>query len=139
MLAHSLSQRQYVDIPVERLRKTYGSRQEMPLDTVLILGCHEAADIRIEPLETEQLLGRLHCLWEEEQDELMAAYRRFRFAFPGVSSSILEQAAGKRQQLLREYLAGTNAYHVHHPPGVDLDRLFDTLARVVSPACSLSH
>lgn len=90
---------------------------------------HEAANVRVEPLEPATAARRVANASRYEDLPLLGHYLGYRFAFPdGDGVSLVEEAPARRERLLVRALAGVRAYEVRHPRAVDLGTLHDAMA-----------
>jgi hypothetical protein len=126
-----LKRQQYVHLPP---RRTFGE-SACPLtgrlDRLFFVMSHATADLTVRPMDAREIARRMVFSLQEERAELLACYYKFRFAFPRKSNELIEQAEALQLELLRQLLAGKEAYAVHHPYPVAIPALF----QAISPYC----
>lgn len=99
-------------------------------ECVLFLVGHERREIVVEPIDPSDVAERMCFSLAEEEQQLAACYRKFRFAFPRNRSELLERAPSLRSELLHAALRGRPAFEVRHPHPVSLTALYRALERV---------
>jgi hypothetical protein len=111
-------------------RKLFGERMG-PLsgsfDKVIFVTSHASSEVRVEPVDPQEIAQRMLFSLEYERQNLLADYLKFRFAFPERQSLLIEQATALERELLPRALAGKDAYTVYHPYPVSLPALYDAI------------
>jgi hypothetical protein len=127
--ATALLKRQlYVDVPPQRLFGGLGT-MAASFDRLFFLMSHEIDDITVQPIDPSEVARRMAFSLQHESLDLTAAYLKFRFAFPDVSSYLVDHAAALERDALARTLAGKQAFVVQHPYPVSLSALFDAMKR----------
>jgi hypothetical protein len=123
-----LKRQQHVDVDPERLFGRLGT-MTAPFDRLFFLVGHERSEVTVEPIEPSEVARRMAFSLQHEGLELMAAYLKYRFAFPDASSYLVDHAAALQRDALIRVLAGKPAFVVHHPYPVSLSALFESMQR----------
>jgi len=121
----------YVDIPPERL---FGGRlgpMSGSFDQVYFVMSDESTDVRVEPMEPQEVARRMVFSLLYENQHFMAYYMRFRFAFPEAANPFIEGAEELQRRLLLRLLEGKPTYAVYHPYPAPIAALF----HAISPFC----
>ncbi len=111
-------------------RKLFGDgfkTQSGTLDRLLLLVSHESPAVIVEPIDAQQVAGRIVFSLQEERSRLMSYYRKFRFAFPDKMNPLLEQADRLHRAMLARVLADKRAYAVYHPYPMNIPALFEAI------------
>jgi hypothetical protein len=120
-----------VDIPPEKLfGKTVGATAGHP-DKVFFVATHESPEIRVEPIDPNEIVQRMVFSLQEERAEFLSYYQKFRFAFPQSSNPFIDQIEETQRRILTNVLVGKEAYAVYHPYPFSLPKLF----QVTHPYC----
>jgi len=122
----------HLDLPPEKLfgkmvRTTKGNP-----DKVFFVASGDGPQITVQPVNPQEIVERMVFSLQEERREFLSYYRRFRFAFPECSSSLIDQAEEIQRKILTKVMAGKEAYSVYHPYPVSLPELFE----VTRPYCA---
>lgn len=96
----------------------------------LTLSC-DAADVRVERAEPDEVAERVVFSLRQEQSELMSCYTKFRYAFPGACNPWIESSEAMQREVLKRALAGKETYVVTHPYPVSIPVLQKALAPFV--------
>jgi hypothetical protein len=123
-----LKRQQYVDVDPERLFGRLGT-MTAPFDRLFFLVGHERSEVTVEPIDPSEVARRMVFSLQHEGLELMAAYLKYRFAFPDASSYLVDHAAALQRDALTRVLAGKPAFVVYHPYPVSLSALFESMQR----------
>ncbi len=126
-LAPLLREQLRVDVPPARLFAANGSAGARP-DLFLFVASHESPEVLVRPIDPGEVARRMVFSLQEEQEPLSAAYRRFRFAFPGSRNDVLERSRELQERALARALEGKRAFELLHPYPVSLPRLFEAAA-----------
>ena len=105
------------------------------LDAAVLMLSHDSPDIVTDLAAPTELSGRMAASLAEERAPLLAHYRQFRFAFPDLSSALVESAEAREAALLARLFDGRRCARVSHPYPCDLSALGDAVlsaARAVS-------
>jgi hypothetical protein len=125
-LAAGIDRHRYVDRPAADWLGQQLQPRTAPLDTILLVGTHDARDIQVTRLGTEEAKRRLIVLQDEDQEDLTWAYRRWAYAMSD-PSAWLADFEEKRSVLLDQLIEGKAVYAVDHPEEVNLIDLFQEL------------
>ncbi|MGH2570205.1 MAG: hypothetical protein ACRDGR_03200 [bacterium] len=96
-------------------------------DKVFWMASHEMPDIVVEPVDPRDVAHRMVFSLQEERTDLLAAYRRFRFAFPDRRNELLESAEELQRSALLHVLDRKETYAVWHPYPVSIAALFEAM------------
>jgi hypothetical protein len=129
-LAPLLSRQLFVDIEPERLFGHVGE-QSAPFDRLFFLMSSDAPDIAVEPVDPLEVGERMVFSLQHERLDFMAAFLKYRFAFPAAANPFIEQVEELERTALARALAGKPAFVVHHPYPCSLEALFGAM----SPYC----
>ena len=122
----------HLDLPPEKLfGKRVGTTKGNP-DKVFFVGNHDRPQITVQPVNPQEIVERMVFSLQEERREFFSYYRKFRFAFPEVSNSLIDQAEEIQRKILAKVMAGKEAYSVYHPYPFSLPELFE----VTRPYCA---
>jgi hypothetical protein len=129
-LAPILKRQLFVDVDPEVL---FGrlETQSAPFDRLFLLMSHEAPDITVEPVDPVEVGERMVFSLQHERLDFLAAYLKFRFAFPKAANSFIEQAEELQRSALRRAFVRKPCFAVRHPYPFSLDALFEAM----SPYC----
>jgi hypothetical protein len=129
-LAPLLGRQHFVDLEPERLFGSAGA-QSAAFDRLFFLMSAEAPDIAVEPVDPQDVAQRMAFSLQHERLEFLAAYLRYRFAFPAAANPFLERVEEIERAALARAFAGKPAFVVHHPYPCSLESLYDAM----SPYC----
>jgi hypothetical protein len=96
------------------------------------MASHETPDIVVEPVDPRELAQRMVFSLQEERTDLLAAYRRFRFAFPERRNAFLENAEELQRSMLLRAFDRKQTHAVWHPYPVSIAALFEAMLPWVS-------
>ena len=138
--AQPLAARQtYLQVPPKKL---FGADRVVlrgALDAVVLMLSHDSPDIATDLARPTEVSGRMAASLAEERAPFLAHYRQFRFAFPELSSPLVESAEAREAALLARLFDGRRCAKVSHPHPCDLSALGDAVlsaARAVSDRTS---
>ncbi len=97
------------------------------IDKVFLMVSHESPDTRIEPMDGAEIAARMAASMAYEHIPLMENYYAYKFAFPGRSSDLIENAGRKQGSLLAEALGKKEGYAVYHPNPCSFEELFNAM------------
>jgi hypothetical protein len=100
-------------------------------EKVFFVGSHAEPNVTVQPMDPEEIAGRMVFSLQEERKDFMSYYLKYRFAFPKQSNSLISQAEEVQRSILLKVLAGKDTHAVYHPYPVSIPTLFD----VVHPYC----
>lgn len=126
-----LKRQLYVQMPPEKLFRQKADSQGANLDKVFFVASHDSSQIVLEPMDTEEIAQRMVFSLQEEREDFLSYYLKFRFAFPGLRNEFIEQAEECQREALVRILAGKDAYSVYHPYPVSIPALFETMSPVL--------
>lgn len=112
-----------VRVPPERLFGADRIEPSARLDALVLLLCGTDPATRVETVDAREVAQRMTASLEEERAPLLAAYRQFRYAFPGRRSALLEDAGRLEARLLHGLLDDRDARSVTHPYPCDIATL----------------
>lgn len=85
------------------------------LDTVLLVTSHENPEVTVAPVDGGEVAGRMAASLDDERSPFLAAYRQFRYAFPGRASALVDTVGARESQLLDAAFTGRPTFRVSHP------------------------
>ena len=91
---------------------------------------HDAPDIRVKGVTTEEFIDRLANLLQADDLPLLGRHLDYRMAALGQPEAFIDRAHELRHTLLERAFAGKEAFVIRRPPGVHLEALFRAMARV---------
>jgi hypothetical protein len=127
-VSHLLEGQRGTNVRPERLFGADRCSREARLDKVVFVVSEDGSDVRVEPIEPEEIARRMVFSLEHERLDFLAYYLRFRFAFPESASPVVADAERLERELLSAALAGKEAYAVYHPYPAPIPALFEALA-----------
>jgi hypothetical protein len=122
-LAPIVSRQAYQQVPPDQL---FGGRRVLdvvPVDEVVLVQSWARDDVVLEPILGDEVAARMAHSLVYERLPLTMLYEQFRFAFPGRSSGVIEEAEQIERRLLSELLGGRSAYRLAHPYPPDLEQI----------------
>jgi hypothetical protein len=129
-LAPLLNRQQFVDFEPARLFGRVGA-QSAAFDRLFFLVSSDSPEITVEPVDPLDVGERMVFSLQHERLDFMAAYLKYRFAFPAAANPFIEQLEEIQRKALARAFAGKPAFVVHHPYPCSLDGLFEAM----SPFC----
>ena len=127
-----LKQQMHVDLPPEKLfGNLVGAIKGSP-DKVFFVASRNDPQITVQPICPQEIAQRMVFSLQEERMDFMSYYLRFRFAFPGISNSFIEQVEEIQREILTKVMADKETYAVYHPYPFSIPELFE----VIHPYCS---
>jgi hypothetical protein len=96
-------------------------------DKLFFIANHNSPEISVRPSNAKQIALRMAASLSYERQAFLAAYLKFRFAFPERASQMIEQTADVERELLVQMLANKEAYEVYHPYPVSVPALYDAM------------
>lgn len=127
-----LKRQMHVNLPPEKLFDRIVESITGNLDKVFFIASHNKADLSIQPVNPQEIVQRMIFSLQEERSAFMSYYLRFRFAFPELSNSLIDQAEDIQRGIFSAILADKETYAVYHPYPFSIPELYN----VISPYCS---
>lgn len=121
----------HVDMPPEKLFGPASRPLAGTLDKVVFGMSHDAPEVKVEPIDPDEIARRMVHSLAHERLGFVSAYLKFRFAFPERRNALLERAGEREGELLARVLRGKEAYAVLHPYPAPIPALFDALDPVL--------
>ncbi len=100
-------------------------------DKIIFVATHESQEVTIEPMDPAEVARRMIFSLQDERDDLMAYYRKFRFAFPDRPNELIDQSDQLQQEMLGKILKDKEAYAVYHPYPVAIPSLFEAIRKLL--------
>jgi len=100
-------------------------------DRIVFVASHASQKITVEPIDPAQVACRMIFSLQNERDDFMAYYRKFRFAFPNRPNELIDRADQLQREMLHKALEGKQGYAVYHPYPVVIPMLFDAIREVL--------
>lgn len=94
-----------------------------PLDIAVLAVSHEAKEISVQPIQIEEIAGRMATSFAYEQAPLMSCYQKYCFAFPDRRNSLLDGLEKIYRERAVEALRGKRLYTMLHPYPVSIEAL----------------
>ena len=126
-LTFLLNQQRYVQMPPAKLFDGHIASQRATPEKIFFVASHAASKVTVRPIDPAEIAQRMVFSLEEERADLLACYRKFRFAFPDNSNPMLENTEQVQRQRLLEVLSGKETYALYHPYPVSIPALFDAM------------
>lgn len=126
-LLRLLASRSYVDVAPVRLFGSDRSSFQGRLDRIFFLLSTDTSEVRVEPMNPEEVASRMVFAHQHHRRDLLEAYLQFRFAFPELFSPVIESAEQTERNLLRKVLGSVTAYRVEHPYPPPLEAIFQAM------------
>jgi hypothetical protein len=133
-LGAGLDRRVSVQVPPVRLFGSPRVSLRGRLDHVLFVASHTSPDIRLEPVEGDEVALRMQASLADERSVFMSWYRQFRFAFPRLASPVVETAPEREAALLAATFVNTPAWWLGHPYPVSIAALRQEVLGLIEPA-----
>lgn len=127
-----VKQQLYVQLPPEKLFGRTAKGLTGSPEKVFFVGSHADPNVTVQPMDPQEIAGRMVFSLQEERKDFMSYYLKYRFAFPKQSNSLISQAEEVQRSILLKVLAGKDTYAAYHPYPVSIPALFD----VVHPYCA---
>ncbi len=87
--------------------------------------------VRTESADAMAIADRMSYSVQYEQASFMEDYQSFKFAFPALTSNLVDRSALLQRLILRQALAGKEAYTVRHPYPVSFEQLYEAMRPLV--------
>ena len=126
-----VKRQQYVHLEPHKLFGSSMGPMVGSLDKIFLVASHETADITVTPINAAEVAERMVFSLQDEREELMSYYRKFRFAFPDRQNDLLEQAETIQRRALQRILNDKESYLVYHPYPVAIPALYDAMHQFV--------
>jgi len=123
-----VKQQLHVQLPPEKLFGVACSQAAGTLDKVFFVGSHAASEVTVKPIDPQEVAKRMVYSLQEERQEFLSFYHKFRFAFPDLKNELIEGAETRQHLLLTQMLADKETYAVYHPYPFAIPLLFDALS-----------
>ncbi len=120
-----IKQQLHVDIAPQRLFNQPVGALDVRLDKVLFVASHDSPEVRVDAMDPQEIAQRMLFSLQTERLDFMAAYYKYRFAFPDACNPLIEQAEERQAALLTRALAHKTAYALYHPYPVSIPSLYD--------------
>ncbi len=102
-------------------------KTKVQLDKLWLITSHNDSAVTIDACDGVNIAQRMVYSNIAEQEELMAVYEAFRFAFPDRKNALIEEMEARQQTLLEQAFADKESYLIRHPYPVSLHLLFERL------------
>ncbi len=116
-----------VDVPPQKLFGGASCAYAGSPDRVFFTASQEAPEVTVRPISTEEIARRMVFSLQQEQQELLSFYWKFRFAFPDMANDLIERSRDLQYEALVKALEHKQAFDVRHPYPVELVALYDAL------------
>lgn len=126
-----LKRQMFVNWRPEKLFETSAVPMKGSPDIVFFVGCHVSSDVIVTSMDPLDVAKRVYFSMQEERDDFVAIYQRYRFAFPDQPNELIDKAAQLQHEYLMQAVSGKEAYSVFHPYPAPIPELFEA----ISPLC----
>lgn len=116
--------------PQKLFGKKFGKLQGN-LEKILFVVSHETPDVKVQPVESQEIARRMVFSVQYELQDMMSYYKMFRFAFPEMRNEFIEQTENLLRAGLMRALADKEAYVIYHPYPVPIPALSDAVSSVI--------
>jgi hypothetical protein len=117
----------YVQLPPEKLFGQKTGEIEARPEKIFLVVSHDKPDLIVQQIDPREVAQRIVFSLQEERNEFLAYYLKYRFAFPECSNPLIDQAEGIQREMVIKALAGKEAYAVYHPYPFSIPSLFETI------------
>lgn len=124
-LSALVKQQLYVQLPPERLFERTANGLTGKPEKVFFVGSHAKPSLTVQPVDPQEVAGRMVHSLQEERKDIMSYYLKYRFAFPEQSNSFISQAEDVQRRILLKVLAGKDTYAVYHPYPVSISAMYE--------------
>jgi len=115
----------YVQVPPERLFGKMADGFTGRPEKILFIGSHAKHNLEVQPIDPQEVAMRMVFSLQEERQDFMSYYMKYRFAFPERSNPLLDKVEEVQRSILLKVLAGKDTYSVFHPYPVSIPALFE--------------
>jgi hypothetical protein len=102
-------------------------RPSCSFDRLFYAESRSVGNVEVRPIEPAEVAARMRFSLQYERRELTEAYLKFRFAFPSLRNSILEEAPEIEREALLRAFSTVPAYLVAHPYPVRIKQLWERI------------
>jgi hypothetical protein len=121
----TLSKQQlHVDLPPAALFGSHAAGGPVPLEKVIFVASHAGPATIVQPVAGAEIAERMVFSLQQERQNFLAFYQKFRFAFPAADNPLIDRAEEVERSLLLRALAHKDAYALYHPYPVALPALY---------------
>ncbi len=96
-------------------------------DKFFFVFSHNKPEITVEHIEPDEVAQRMVFSLQYEQIDFVNNYLKFKFAFPELKNSYIENSEELQCDMLKKVLAGKEAYLVSHPYPVSIPDLYEAI------------
>lgn len=123
----------YVHLPPKEAFNQAGTESSLmgTPDKIFFVFSHDAPDITVQPIDPDEVAQRMVFSLQYEQIDFINNYLKFRFAFPELVNSFIENSEKLQRDTLKKVLAGKEAYVVYHPYPVSIPDLYDAIKPLI--------
>jgi hypothetical protein len=100
-------------------------------DKLFLIVSHESPEVRVARTDPVDVARRMVFSLQHERLELLSHYLMFRFAFPGRSNPVLENAEASQRSALEHAFAGKDAYIVSHPYPAPIPAVYEAMNSLI--------
>ncbi|HEX6248363.1 MAG TPA: hypothetical protein VFZ64_10870 [Nocardioidaceae bacterium] len=119
----------YLQVPPEELFGAHRVRLHGRLDAAVLVMSHQDDGLVTRDAGPEEISRRMASSLADERATLLVHYRQYRYAFPELSSSAVENAGRREARLLTAIFDDRPAAVVAHPYPCDIAALGDAVVR----------
>ena len=100
-------------------------------DKLFLIVNHESPEVRVVRTDPLDVARRMVFSLQHERFDLLSHYLMYRFAFPGRSNAVLEEAEASQGAALERAFAGKEAYVVSHPYPAPIPAVYEAMNSVI--------
>ena len=104
---------------------------EGSFDRLFLIVSHESPEVTVSRTDPLEIARRMVFSHQHEQLELISQYLMYRFAFPGRSNAVLEEAEASQRAALERAFAGKEAYTVAHPYPAPIPAVYEAMDALI--------
>lgn len=127
-LARACAGASFVDLRPGRLFGADRRESSARFDQLVFAHSDGSPEVRVEPMDPREVARRMSFSFLYESLHFMGNYLKFRFAFPGTSSSIVDRVLDVYGERLEAVLVGKPTHALYHPYPAPIPELFRALA-----------
>ena len=126
-----VEQQAWVLIDPARLFGSDSCPLEGSFDKLFLIASHESPEVRVSQADPLDVARRMVFSHQHERLELISHYLMYRFAFPGRSNAVLEDAEASQRAALERAFAGKEAYIVAHPYPAPIPAVYEAMDALI--------
>lgn len=117
----------YVQLPPEKLFGQKADQKDVRPEKIFFVVSHDRPELMVQQIDPKEVAERIVFSLQEERIDFISYYFKYRFAFPGCSNILIDQAEEIQRKLVLKALTGKDAYALYHPYPFSIPSLFETI------------